>query len=141
MTAAACISAICASAAPETPRTAARIVGEDDNVRSETNAPAKAGSYKTQLVGFMYYAESWNDIQTGYTPFGIYTIDAVPGAQPQQFDRIGKANSYCNGGAVLAGDTYWYIWRQSDEASGTDISQLYNYNVVTGEFADRKSVV
>ncbi len=140
MTAAACISAICASAAPETPRTAARIVGEDDNVRSETNAPAKAGSYKTQLVGFMYYAESWNDIQTGYTPFGIYTIDAVPGAQPQQFDRIGKANSYCNGGAVLAGDTYWYIWRQSDEASGTDISQLYNYNVVTGEFANRGMV-
>lgn len=137
---AACLGAIYASGATESPRTAARIVGETDEARCEAAAPARAASYKTKLVGFMYYAESWNHIETGNTPLGIYTIDAVPGAQPEQFARIGMANSYCNGGAVLAGDTFWYIWRQSDETAGIDLSQLYTYNVVTGEFANRGMV-
>lgn len=98
--------------------------------RANTNA-----SYKTTLVGFLYYADSWNDLE-GVTPMGIYTIGTTPGSQPEQFARIGFMNSHCNGGAVLAGDTYWYIWRQTDPSGMTDIdmSQLYSYNITTGEF-------
>lgn len=103
-------------------------------------APADA-SYKTRLVGFLYYAESWNDLQ-GTTPMGIYTLDVVPGAQPEPFARIGVMNSHCNGGAVLAGDVYWYIWRQTAESDTQtiDISQLYSYNIKTGEFQNHGHV-
>lgn len=103
-------------------------------------APTHA-SYQTTLVGFMYYAESWNDLE-GTTPMGIYTIGSTPGSMPEQFARIGQANSHCNGGAVLAGDTYWYIWRQTDPSGMTDIdiSQLYSYNIKTGEFQGHGSV-
>lgn len=99
-------------------------------------APSNA-SYQPRLVGFVTYADSWNDLPSGVnTPVGIYTIDVAPGSMPEPFARIGKANSICNGGAVLADDTYWYIWRQTDPTgiSDIDISQLYSYNVVTGEF-------
>ena len=98
-------------------------------------APGSA-SYQTQLVGFLYYAESWNDPELQTTPMGIYTIDATPGSMPQPFARIGVMNSHCNGGAVMAGDTFWYIWRQTDQTgtTGIDISQLYSYNVTTGSF-------
>ena len=84
---AACLGVIYASGATESPRTAARIVGETDEARCEAAAPTRAASYKTKLVGFMYYAESWNHIETGHTPLGIYTIAAVPGAQPERFAR------------------------------------------------------
>lgn len=97
-------------------------------------APGNA-SYQTQLVGFLYYADSWNDPNLQTTPMGIYTIDVKPGSMPEPFARIGLMNSHCNGGAVLAGDTFWYIWRQTDPSGTTDIdiSQLYSYNVKTGE--------
>ena len=98
------------------------------------HAPSTS-AYQTTLVGFMYYAESWNDLEDT-TPMGIYTIGSTPGSMPEKFARIGFANSHCNGGAVLAGDTYWYIWRQTDPSGSTDIdiSQLYSYNIKTGEF-------
>lgn len=98
-------------------------------------APANA-SYQTQLVGFLYYADSWNDPDLQTTPMGIYTVDVRPGSMPQPLARIGVMNSHCNGGAVMAGDTFWYIWRQTDPSgtSGIDISQLYSYNVTTGKF-------
>lgn len=98
------------------------------------HAPSTS-AYQTTLVGFMYYAESWNDLEDT-TPMGIYTIGSTPGSMPEKFARIGFANSHCNGGAVLAGDTYWYIWRQNDPSGSTDIdiSQLYSYNIKTGEF-------
>lgn len=98
--------------------------------RANSNA-----SYKTTLVGFLYYADSWNNLE-GVTPMGIYTIGTNAGSQPEQFARIGVMNSHCNGGAVLADDTYWYIWRQTDPSGMTDIdlSQLYSYNITTGEF-------
>lgn len=97
-------------------------------------APVNA-SYETTLVGFLYYADSWNDLE-GTTPLGIYTIGSQPGSQPEPFARIGVMNSHCNGGAVLAGDKYWYVWRQTDPSgsSDIDISQLYSYDIVTGEF-------
>lgn len=92
-------------------------------------------SYRTNLVGFLYYADSWNDLE-GITPMGIYTLGTEPGSMPEPFARIGVMNSHCSGGAVLAGDTYWYIWRQTDPSGMTDLdmSQLYSYNVVTGDF-------
>lgn len=92
-------------------------------------------SYQTTIVGFIYYADSWNDLDD-ITPMGIYTVETTPGSKPEQFARIGFANSHCNGGAVLADDTYWYIWRQTDPSgmSDIDISQLYSYNIKTGEF-------
>lgn len=99
-------------------------------------APENA-SYKTSLVGFVYYADSWNRLESGQvTPMGIYTISTVPGSMPQPFARIGQMNSHCSGGAVLAGDTFYYIWRQTDPTgmSDIDMSLLYSYNVVTGEF-------
>lgn len=98
------------------------------------HAPSSA-AYQTTLIGFLYYAESWNDLE-GTTPMGIYTVGSTPGSMPEQFARIGYANSHCNGGAVLAGDTYWYIWRQTDPSGSTDIdlSQLYSYNLKSGEF-------
>lgn len=104
-------------------------------MKKPASAPGHA-SYETTLTGFVYYAESWNDLETT-TPMGVYTIGVTPGAQPQEFGVIGKASSHCNGGAVLAGDTYWYIWRQTDPTgqSDVDISQLYSFNVVTGETA------
>lgn len=109
-------------------------VHEDCPVSVSRKAPSQS-SYQTQLVGFLYYADSWNDLE-GTTPMGIYTIDSNPGSMPEPFARIGVMNSHCNGGAVLAGDTFWYIWRQTDPTgeSGIDISQLYSYNVKTGEF-------
>jgi len=109
---------------------------EDGPAYVSRKAPTHA-SYKTQLVGFLYYADSWNNLPDGQnTPFGIYTIDTKPGSMPEPFARIGMMNSYCNGGAVLAGDTFYYIWRQTDPSgmTGIDISQLYTYNVVTGQF-------
>lgn len=96
------------------------------------------GSYKTVLTGFLYYAESWNDLPSGVnTPNGIYTFP-TDGGDPQPLGRISYMNSLCNGGAVLAGDTYWYIWRQTDPTGATsiDISQLYTYNIRTGEFSN-----
>ena len=116
----------------------AGVRGADDKTiaaRTVAKAPENA-SYQTALVGFVYYADSWNNLPDNeYTPMGIYTIGAKPGSQPEPFAQIGKASSHCSGGAVLAGDTYWYIWRQTDPtgASGFDMSQLYSYNVVTGE--------
>ncbi len=104
------------------------------------DAPFKApghASYETVLTGFVYYASSWENLPDNeYTPMGIYSIKTTPGAQPEEFGMIGKASSHCNGGAVLAGDTYWYIWRQTDPtgASGFDIAQLYSYNIITGNF-------
>lgn len=100
-------------------------------------------SYTANLIGFVYYAESWNDLSDDvYTPMGIYTIDATPGSQPQQFAQIGKASSHCNGGAVLVGDTYWYIWQQNDPTgqSGIEINQLYTYNIETGAYENRGKV-
>ncbi len=94
-------------------------------------------SYETVLTGFVYYASSWENLPDNeYTPMGIYSIKTTPGAQPEELGMIGKASSHCNGGAVLAGDTYWYIWRQTDPtgSSGFDISQLYSYNIKTGDF-------
>lgn len=99
-------------------------------------APGNA-SYETMLVGFVYYADSWNRLPSGQvTPFGIYTISTVPGSMPEPFARIGQMSSHCSGGAVLAGDTFYYIWRQTDPSGMTDIdiSTLYSYNVATGEF-------
>lgn len=99
-------------------------------------SPAHA-SYETQLVGFLYYADSWNRLPDGQaTPMGIYTIGTTAGAMPEPFARIGQMNSHCSGGAVLAGDTFYYIWRQTDPSgmTGIDISTLYSYNIVTGEF-------
>lgn len=101
----------------------------------------KSGSYQTQLVGFVYYAASWNNLPSGEsTPLGLYTIDTSAGSQPEQFARIGKMNSLCNGGAVLAGDTYWWIWRQTDTSGAVDISQLYSYNIKTGAFVNHGTV-
>lgn len=97
---------------------------------------AGTGSYKTVLTGFLYYAESWNNLPSGVnTPNGIYTFP-TDGSDPEPLARISYMNSLCNGGAVLAGDTYWYIWRQKDPTGATsiDISQLYSYNLRTGEF-------
>lgn len=113
---------------------------EDKPVYVQKQAPGNA-SYQTQLVGFLYYAESWNNLE-GKTPMGIYTVDARPGSMPQPFARIGAMNSHCNGGAVLAGDTYWYIWRQTAESEqqNIDISQLYSYNIITGEFKNHGMV-
>lgn len=105
------------------------------------NAPAK-GSYETVLTGFLYYAESWNDLPSGVnTPNGIYLFP-TDGGEPEPFARISYMNSLCNGGAVLAGDTYWYIWRQTDPSGMTsiDISQLYSYNLRTGEFTNEGMV-
>lgn len=98
------------------------------------HAPGNA-AYQTTLVGFIYYADSWNYLE-GTTPLGIYTVGTTPGSMPEKFARIGFGNSLCNGGAVLAGDTFWYIWRQTDPTgtTGVDISQLYSYNVKTGDF-------
>lgn len=99
-------------------------------------APGNA-SYETMLVGFVYYADSWNRLPDGQaTPMGIYTISTVPGSMPEPFARIGQMNSHCSGGAVLAGDTFYYIWRQTDPSgmTGIDISSLYSYNIATGEF-------
>lgn len=106
-------------------------LNETQPVRVDRQAHGTA-SYKTQLVGFLYYADSWNTLE-GTTPMGIYTIDTDPGSMPQPFARIGLMNSHCNGGAVLAGDTFWYIWRQTAEGSDIDISQLYSYNIRTGQ--------
>ncbi len=92
-------------------------------------------SYTANLIGFVYYAESWDSMSEDlYTPMGIYTIDVTPGSQPEPFAQIGKASSHCNGGAVLAGNTYWYIWRQTDPSGqgAYDITQLYSYNIETG---------
>lgn len=90
-------------------------------------------SYSTTLVGFITHADSWADLEFGQmTPVGIYTIDPQEGMQPQKFARIGIADSYCTGGAVLAGDTYWYIWRQV--AGGMDLSQLFSYNLTTAQW-------
>ena len=45
------------------------------------NAPAK-GSYETVLTGFLYYAESWNDLPSGVnTPNGIYLFP-TDGGEP-----------------------------------------------------------
>lgn len=98
-------------------------------------SPANS-SYETVLTGFVYYAESWNDLETT-TPMGIYTISTTPGSMPQEFANIGKASSRVNGGAVLAGTTFWYIWRQTDPSgmSDIDISQLYSYDLVSGQFS------
>lgn len=109
---------------------------EDGPVHVSRKAPTHA-SYKTQLVGFLYYADSWNRLPGGQaTPMGIYAIGTDPGSMPEPFARIGYMNSHCSGGAVLAGDTFYYIWRQTDPTgmTGIDISQLFTYNVVTGEF-------
>ena len=95
-------------------------------------APSNA-SYETTLVGFLYYADSWNNLDDT-TPLGIYTIGSEPGSMPQPFARIGDMNSLCNGGAVLAGDKYWYIWRQTEPTGTVDISQLYSYDIATGDF-------
>ncbi len=92
-------------------------------------------SYSANLVGFVYYASSWDSMsEDQYTPMGIYSIDVTPGSQPQQFAQIGKASSHCNGGAVLVGDTYWYIWQQTDPTGQGqyEITQLYSYNISTG---------
>lgn len=90
-------------------------------------------SYSTTLVGFITAADSWANLEFGQmTPFGIYTILPEEGNQPQKFARIGIADSYCTGGAVLAGDTYWYIWRQI--AGGIDLSQLFSYNLTTAQW-------
>ena len=41
----------------------------------------KSGSYQTQLVGFVYYAASWNNLPSGEsTPLGLYTIDTSAGS-------------------------------------------------------------
>lgn len=98
-------------------------------------APGNA-SYETVLTGFVYYASSWESLPGDTnTPMGIYSISAKPGSQPEELGMIGYASSHCNGGAVLVGDTYWYIWRQTDPtgATGIDISQLYSYNIESGE--------
>ena len=87
----------------------AGVRGADDKTiaaRTVAKAPENA-SYQTALVGFVYYADSWNNLPDNeYTPMGIYTIGAKPGSQPEPFAQIGKASSHCSGGAVLAGDTY-----------------------------------
>lgn len=118
------------------------IKGIENDVREAVVRTPQHSSYHTQLVGFVYYAESWNDPEMEKTPMGIYTAEAVPGAQPQPFARIGYMNSHCNGGAVLADDTFYYIWRQTDPSGETDIdiSQLYSYNLTTGEFQNRGMV-
>lgn len=97
------------------------IKGIENDVREAVVRTPQHSSYHTQLVGFVYYAESWNDPEMEKTPMGIYTAEAVPGAQPQPFARIGYMNSHCNGGAVLADDTFYYIWRQTDPSGETDI--------------------
>ena len=110
-------------------------VAKSSPVASHINikrTPSNA-SYETTLVGFLYYADSWNHIDD-ITPMGIYTIGTNPGDVPEPLARIGDANSHCSGGAVLAGDTYWYIWRQTDPSGIVDISQLYSYNISTGDF-------
>lgn len=108
-------------------------LNESEPLKIAPRLPQHA-SYQTCLVGFLYYAESWNDLE-GTTPLGIYTLGTNPGDMPEPFARIGVMNSHCNGGAVLAGDTFWYIWRQTAEAGvqTIDISQLYSYNISTGE--------
>ncbi len=109
---------------------------ESHTIQDVREAPENA-SYGTVLTGFVYYAESWENMsENEYTPIGIYSIKTTPGSQPEQLGMIGKASSHCNGGAVLAGDTYWYVWRQTDpsENSEFDISQLYSYNLTTGNF-------
>lgn len=114
-----------------------RINAKDDGSEYVSRKAPSHASYKTQLVGFVYYADSWNRLPDGQaTPMGIYTIDTKPGSMPEPFARIGYMNSHCSGGAVLAGDTFYYIWRQTDPTGMTsiDISQLFTYNVVTGEF-------
>lgn len=92
-------------------------------------------SYEANLVGFIYYNSAWEDLEDT-TPFGMYTISTRPGSQPQEFAQIGQLSSYTSGGAVLAGDIMWYIWRQqaSSGDQSVDISQLYSYNINTREF-------
>ena len=63
----------------------AGVRGADDKTiaaRTVAKAPENA-SYQTALVGFVYYADSWNNLPDNeYTPMGIYTIGAKPGSQP-----------------------------------------------------------
>lgn len=128
-----------AVSAEEQARELKHINAQDDSSQPTCylrKAPGNA-SYKTTLVGFVYYADSWNRLTSGQvTPMGIYTIGTDPGSMPEPFARIGQINSHCSGGAVLAGDTYYYVWRQTDPSGMTDIdiSMLYSYNIVTGEF-------
>lgn len=118
------ISALVLSAMP----TAGQTLGQPAKIPD-----AGHSSYSTTLVGFITHADSWADLEFGQmTPVGIYTIDPQEGMQPQKFARIGIADSYCTGGAVLAGDTYWYIWRQV--AGGMDLSQLFSYNLTTAQW-------
>lgn len=128
---------------PDMPREMRRPASFSDNMpeRIINKAPEHA-SYETRLTGFVYYASNW-ETMSGTTPLGIYTISTEPGSQPQEYGVIGKASSHCSGGAVLASDTYWYIWRQEDPtgAGQYDISQLYSFNIKTKERKDRKSVV
>lgn len=132
-------SNICAQT--EGPRELKRCSLNESQVASIQRKAPENASYQTQLVGFLYYADSWNDLE-GTTPMGIYTVDTKPGSMPQPFARIGAMNSHCNGGAVLVGDTFWYIWRQTAESDEQtiDISQLYSYNIVTGEFGNHGMV-
>lgn len=127
-----------AAAAPESLRELRRVPLMTEKGSDPRQEPSRKGSYKTVLTGFLYYAESWNDLPTGVnTPNGIYTFP-TDGGDPEPFARVSYMNSLCNGGAVLAGDTYWYIWRQTDPSGTTsiDISQLYTYNIRTGEFTN-----
>lgn len=122
-------------ATAETPRELSHHNLGNSYYKAGPKAPAHS-SHKTLLTGFVYYAKSWNDLETN-TPIGIYTIPTSPGSMPEEFANIGLASSMCNGGAVLAGDTFWYIWRQTDPSgtTGIDISQLYSYNITTGNFS------
>lgn len=110
----------------------------EGEIRHHTESVRKINdnaSYEASLVGFIYYNSKWENI-SGNTPFGMYTFSTRPGSQYEEFAQIGLATSYTSGGAVLAGDIMWYIWRQQakDETQNVDISQLYSYDINTREF-------
>ena len=51
-----------------------RINAKDDGSEYVSRKAPSHASYKTQLVGFVYYADSWNRLPDGQaTPMGIYT--------------------------------------------------------------------
>ncbi len=142
------VAAVMSAAGPEIPRELRTDGSRINEVPFEKGSPLKReapfkptakiptnASYQTSLLGFVYYSSAWEDMD-GITPFGVYSISTEPGSQPVEYGVIGKASSHCNGGAVLVGDTYWYMWRQTDPSGTTDINQLYSFNIKTRAFAN-----
>ena len=96
-------------------------------------ASGEHSSYVPNLICNMLYAESWNSLpEDVLTPFGFYTFNASEEPRFEEFALIGKARGIANGGACLAGDTYWWIWKQSapmPDGSEYVVAQLYSMDI------------